>query len=229
MSSSTSGRGSRLEQHPRARVHQHVIAGADLHADQRVGELADALFVGASDDERAPAVFEQVLERDDLAADFGSAREHDVERFVEDDLLALLDAFEIELGVHRDAHLAARGEDVDGVVVVGAEERAVRVRRHRELVDLFAQRRDVFTRLAQRGRESFVLRDGLGELALRLEQSFFEGAHPLRRVLEAAAEDDHLFFERLHRLLERGDLGLVLAETPLVLGSHRNHLLVLRP
>ena len=32
---------------------------------------------------------------------------------------------DVELGVQRDAHLAARGEDVDGAVVVGAEERAV--------------------------------------------------------------------------------------------------------
>jgi len=69
------------------------------------------------------------------------------------------------------------------------------------------------------------LGDRLGELALGLQQPLFECADALRGVLQPAAEDDHLFLERLHRLLEGGDLGLVLAETALVLGSHRNHLL----
>ena len=92
---------------------------------QLVGELADALLVGAADDERAGAVFEQLLERHDLAGDLGAAREHDVERLVEHDLLAAPQLVGVELGVQRDAHLAAGGEDVDGAVVVGAEVRAV--------------------------------------------------------------------------------------------------------
>ena len=127
--------------------------------------------------------------------------------------------------MQRDPHLAAGGEDVDGAVVVRREERAVRRRRHRELLDLFAQRADVLARLAQRRRELLVLGDGLGELALGLEQALLERADALGGVLEAAAEDDDLFLERLQLLLQLADLALVLAEASLVLRSHGGHLL----
>ena len=40
--------------------------------DQLVGQLADPLFVGAADHERALAVLEQLLERHDLAGDLGA-------------------------------------------------------------------------------------------------------------------------------------------------------------
>ena len=113
---------------------------------------------------------------------------------------------DVELGVQRDAHLAAGREDVDGAVVVGAEERAVGRRRHRELLDLFAQRGDVLARLAERGRELLVLGDGLGELALRLEEALLERADALRGVLQPATQDDDLFLEALDRLLELVDL-----------------------
>ena len=82
----------------------------------------------------------------------------------------------------------------------------------------------MLARLAQGGRQALVLRDGLGELALRLEQPLLEGADPLGRVLEPAAEDDDLFLERLQLGLEIADLALVLGETPLVLRSHLPHL-----
>ena len=42
-----------LEQQAGAAFHQQVVAGAELLAEQLVGELADALLVGAADDERA--------------------------------------------------------------------------------------------------------------------------------------------------------------------------------
>ena len=60
----------------------------------------------------------------------------------------------------------------------------------------------------------------LGELALRLEQSLLEGADPLRRVLEAAAEDDDLLLQRLQLALEFGDLPLVLGEPSLPVLRH---------
>ena len=126
--------------------------------------------------------------------------------------------------MQRDAHLAAGGEDVDGAVVVGAEVGAVRRRRHRELLDLFAQRGDVLARFAQGGGQLLVLRDGLGELALRLEEALLERADALGRVLEPAPQDDDLLFEALDALLELVDLRLVLGESTLVLGSHVDHL-----
>ena len=122
--------------------------------------------------------------------------------------------------MQRDAHLAAGGEDVGGAVVVGAEERAVARRRHRELLDVFAERGDVLARLTQRGRELLVLGDGLGELALGLEQALLERADALRGVLQPATEDDDLFLEALDRLLELGDLPLVIGQPALVLRGH---------
>ena len=138
------------------------------------------------------------LSIDDLAGDLGAAGEHDVERLVEHDLLAALRCPRRSTsGCTATRILRPAREDVDGAVVVGAEERAVRRRRHRELLDLFAERGDVLARLAQGGREALVLGDGLGELALGLEEPLLERADPLGRVLEPAAEDDDLFLERL--------------------------------
>ena len=61
-----------------------------------------------------------------------------------------------------------------------AEERAVGRRRLGELLDLFAQRGDVLARLAQGVGQLLVLGDGLGQLALGLEQPLLERADPLR-------------------------------------------------
>ena len=148
------------------------------------------------------------------------AGEHDVERLVERDLLAAHDGVDLDLGVHRDPHLAAGGEDVDGAVVVGAEEGAVRRRRHRELLDLFPQRGDVLARLTEGGGEPFVLGDRLLELALGLEDLLLERADALGGVLEAAAEHHDLFLEALELALEVVDLPLVLGQAPVVFGSH---------
>ena len=198
-----------------------MVAGAELHADQLLGQLAHALLVGAPDDQRAGAAGHQLLEHDDFARHVGAAREHHVQRLVERDLLAPLRMPSSSTsGCTDDPHLAAGRHDVDGAVVVGAEERAVRRRRHRELLDLFAERGDVLARFAQGCRQALVLRDGLGELALRLEHPLLQRAHPLGRVLEPAPEDHDLFLERLQLRLEIADLPLVLGEAPLVLRSH---------
>ncbi len=197
-----------------------MVAGTQPLAEQPAGELAHALLVGAADDERPTSFVEQLLERDDLTCDVVTAGEHDIERLVEDDLLAALELFDVQLRVERDAHLAAGCEHVDGAVIVGLEERPVRRGRHRELLDFFAQRSDVLARLAQGGRELLVLGDGLGQLALGLEQALLEGPDPLGSVLEAPAQDDDLFLQRLHLLLELADLAFVLSEASLVLGGH---------
>ena len=214
--------GSRdaLDQQAGAAVHEEVVAGAQLLAEQRRPELAHALLVGPADDQRAVLALEELLEDDDLARHLGAAGEHHVERLVERDLLAAHDRVDVDLGVHRDAHLAAGGEDVDGAVVVGAEEGAVGRRRHRELLDLFAERGDVLARFTEGGGEALVLGDGLLELALGLEDLLLERADALGGVLEPAAQHHDLFLEALQLTLEVVDLPLVLGQTPVVLGSH---------
>ena len=61
-----------LDEQAGAAVHQEVVAGAQLLAEQRRRELADALFVGAADDQRAVLALEDLLEHDDLAGDLGA-------------------------------------------------------------------------------------------------------------------------------------------------------------
>ena len=112
-----------------------------------------------------------------------------------------------ELGVDRHPHLAAAGEHVDRAVVVVPEQRAVGRRRLGELVDLLAERRDVVARLPQRVGELLVLRHGLRQLALGLEQPLLEGAHPLGRVLQPPPQREDLLLERPRVLLELGQLG----------------------
>ena len=197
-----------------------MVTGAQLLVEELVGELAHAFLVGAADDHRPRAVGQQLLERDDLAREVGVAREDDVQRLVEHDLLPAPELLHLELGMHRDAHLAAGGEDVDGAVVVRTEVRPVRRRRHRELLDLFAERGDVVARLAERCGQFLVLRHGLGELTFGLEQPLFQRPDPLRRVLETPSEHDDFLFQPFDALLELIDLSLVLGQSPLVLGSH---------
>jgi len=78
----------------------------------------------------------------------------------------------------------------------------------------------VLTRLTQGRREPFVLGDGLGELALGLEETLLQGADALGGVLQATAEDHDLLLEALDLGLELSDLPFVLGEAPLVLGGH---------
>ena len=56
-------------------VEAHRVAGAQVHAADAVGELAHPLLVGPPDDERAHAVLDHLLDRDDLAGDLGVAGE----------------------------------------------------------------------------------------------------------------------------------------------------------
>ncbi len=200
-----------LEQQARAWVHQQGVAGTDPLAPEPLGQLGDALLVGASDDERA-VVVEELLQRDDLSGEIGTTRQHDVEALVEHDLGALVERFVVELGMERDTDLAATGEDVGGSVVVAGEEGAVCRRWLRELVDLLAERGDVLARFPQRVGQLLVLGDRLGQLALGLEQALLEGAHALGSVLEAAAQCEDLLLhcgDVVTQLRQLGQLGLV--------------------
>ena len=194
------GPGQLLEQQARAGVHQHRVARPQCRPDEPLGQLGHPLLVGPADDDGPAPVLEDLLERDDLAGGLGRAGQHDVERLVEHDLAAPHELVGVELGVDRDAHLAAARVDVDRAVVVAGQQRAVGRRRLGELVDLFAQGGDVLARLAQGVGELLVLGHRLGELALGLEQPLLERAHPLGGVLEAPAQGQHLFLEGTHLL-----------------------------
>ena len=199
-----------LEQQVRADVEAEVVAAADVHAADRVGQFADPFLVATPDDDDAHTVVHHLLDRDDLTGDLGGSRASTTLK------LSLSTTSEprssslvIDVGVERDAHLAAAREDVDGVVVVLADDDAVRRRRLRELVDLVAQRGDVLARLAQGVRQLLVLADRLGELALRLEQPFLEGVDAAGRIGESRSQVRDLLDQG--RDLDR--VGLVIVRT----------------
>ena len=107
----------------------------------------------------------------------------------------------VDVGMQTDAHLAPAGEHVDRAVVVLADDHAVRRRWLRELVDLVAERRDVLARLAKGVAQLLVLRHGLGQLSLGLQQSLLECALPLRCVGKSTTQ-------LIDFLLQHRDLGL---------------------
>jgi hypothetical protein len=121
----------------------------------------------------------------------------------------LIETTSPDVRVQRDAHLATAGEDVDRPVVVRHQIGAVGVRRPGQLVDLFPQRRDVLAGLLEREGQLLVLRDGLGKLALGLEQALLEGADAVRGLGQAPAQLDDLFLGNVHPLDQLGRTGLV--------------------
>ena len=205
------GPGQLLQQQTGPRVHQHRVAGPELHARQAVGQLDHPLLVGPADDD-GPGVVEQLLEGHHLAGLLGGAGQDHVERLVEHHLGApaqLRSSLECQLGVQGDPHLAAAGEHVDGAVVVAGQEGAVGGRRLGELVDLLPQGGDVLAGLAEGEGQALVLGNGLLELALGLEQLLLEGPDPLGRVLHAAAQAEHFLLQHLRLIPEVRHLALV--------------------
>ncbi len=162
------------------------VACAHLHVAQRIGDLGHALLVAASVDEGAASVVEHLLQRDHLAGALRVPGLDHVQGLVEDDLVAAEQLGGVKVRVQRHAHLAPRGEDVDGAVRVDAEERPVGGRRLRELLDLLAQQRELLLGLLERVGELLVLRDRLLELAARLQEPLLERLDPRRLVVDAA-------------------------------------------
>ena len=176
------------------------VAGAQLDAEHLLGELGHPLLVGPGEDDAAALVVELLLEGDHLAGELAVADEHHVEALVEHDLVALADGAGIDVGVEAHPHFAPAREDVDGAVLVDAEEGAVGGRRLGELLDLLAQGGQLLLGLLQGEGQLLVLRGGLGQLALGLEQALLEGLDPARALLQPAAE-------RVDLVLGVGQLG----------------------
>ncbi|CAB4966268.1 unannotated protein [freshwater metagenome] len=183
-----------------AGVEQQRVAGADgdVLGAQRLGEADDPLLVGVGDDQGTLAVGEDLLEHHDLADLLEVERGDDVERLVEHDLLAAHEAVELDGRADADPQLATPGEDVDGVVVVAAEEGAEAGRRLRQAVDLLLQRRDLVTGVAQRLRQALVLAGHRGQGPLRVGQAALEAARLPRCVLDATAQVHDLGLQVAH-------------------------------
>ena len=89
--------------------------------------------------ERAVTVGEDLAQCADLADRFEVARLDDGQRLVEADGLALLERLGVDVRRARQPHLAAGGEDVDGLVVLNGQQHAVTARRLTQSVDLLTQ------------------------------------------------------------------------------------------
>jgi hypothetical protein len=200
------------------RIHEQVVAGAQVLRHQRVGERHDAFLVGVPHDDRAVRV-EDLLELDDLAGYLELTCGDDVHRLVEHDFLAFDEALRIDLGMRGDAKLATAGRDVDGTVLVGRQIGAEARRRRRKLLDLFLERDDLLARFTERGGETVVLGQRLRELRTRLGELVLEDLDLTRRVAEATAQQRRLLLEELQLCLKFVHLTLEVAPFRLVSGT----------
>ena len=175
-------------------------------------DLHHPLLVGVADDQ-GQSTAEHLLELHDLALDLEGAGLDHVEGLVEHQLLAVLERLGVDVEVDVDPQLAAARGDVDGAVLVDADERPEARGQGGELLDLLLEGDDLLPRLPQGGGQAFVLGQRLGQLALGLEEAFLEHPDLSGRVLQAAAEQGRLLLEeldlavqlaRLRRLLWRG-------------------------
>ncbi len=91
------------------------------------------------------AVGEDLAQRADLTDRLEVAGLDHGERFVQPDRLALLERRGLDVRGAGEAHLATRGEHVDGVVLVGTQQHAVAARWLSQPVNLLAQREELLT------------------------------------------------------------------------------------
>ena len=102
-----------------------------------------------ADDQCALAVAENLAQRADLADRVEFARLDDGQCLVEAQGLPLAQRVEVDVGRARQTHLAARREDVDGLIGVDLEEHAVPTRWLPETVDLFAEGNELLSRFLE--------------------------------------------------------------------------------
>ena len=114
-----------LDEQAGAAVHQQVVAGAQLLAD-----AASSASSHTRSSSARPTISARCRPSSSSLSDRRPRPTTSAPRAsttFSDSLSATswprCDAVELDLGVHRHAHLAAGGEDVDGAVVVGAEDR----------------------------------------------------------------------------------------------------------
>ena len=146
--------GQVLEHEPGPDVHQQRVAGPQGAVAQRLADLHHPLLVGVADDQ-GPVDPEHLLELDDLALDLVGAGLDHVEGLVEHQLLAGLERLGVDVGMDVDPQLAPARGDVDGAVVVDAQEHPEARWRGGELLDLLEG--DDLSGLPEGGGQAFVL------------------------------------------------------------------------
>ena len=119
----------------------------------------DLLLVGVGDHHNPPVV-ERLPNPEDLPGRLEMADVDDVERLVEENLLADLKLLHLDVGLGGHSKLAAAGEDVDGPVVVDLEDSSKVVRGGGELLHLFPEHAELLPGLLEDGRELVVLGGG---------------------------------------------------------------------
>jgi len=100
--------GQPLQHVARAAVVEEGVAGFQREGGERPRQLGHPLFIGPEVDERA-APLERPLEVDDFALHLEGLRLDDVERLVQDELLARLERGGVEARVAVDLELAPPG------------------------------------------------------------------------------------------------------------------------
>ncbi len=187
--------GDALVRVGRTRLEQQGITDPKRLVAQEVGQVDDPLLVGVPDHQRPVAAVENLLQHDDLTGALEPARGDDVHGLVEHDLLAVLQRVDLDLGRHRDAQLAAGGEDVHGAVLEGLQEDAVAARRLGEPVDLLLEGDHLVAGLAQRLGQPVVAVAQRGDPTLRLGEPFLEHAHVPRRFGDLGTEQLDLLLQ----------------------------------
>ena len=132
----------------------------------------------------------------------------------------------VDVGVQGHPHLAPAGEHVDGAVLVQAQEGAVGGRRLGELLDLLAQHGQLLLGLLEGEGQLLVLRGGVGQLPLGLEQALLEGLDPPGALVQAPAQGVGLLLGGGQPLVEVRQLpGRVSAPLTCSAFRRRTHLL----
>ena len=210
--------GEELDRDVGPRVEQDVVADADRGVEERARQVRDILLVTAADDDQA-IVAQFVLDLHDLARAVGVEHLDHVEGLVQDDLDAGAEGTFVEVGRGHHAHLAARGEHVEGAVVVRGEVDAEGGRRLRELLDLLGEGLDLVPFGPQGVGELLVLAHRLAELLAGLDELLLEERDLPRCVREPPTKQADLLLQELHLALELVDLVLV-ARNLLVVAGH---------
>jgi hypothetical protein len=146
-----------------------VVANLQLHGSQRVGDDAYSVLICPLSDHGA-LVVDELLEDHDVALDLVPGGVHDVQAFVEHQLLTSSDVGDLDRGMQVDLHLAALREDVHRAVLVLGQVDAVGRGWRAELVHLFLQRCDLLAGVGERVDQRLVGVEGLLELAFGIAQ-----------------------------------------------------------